>query len=651
MVKNTDERPTSRSEWNLSKIPPAGDEDVGPFVWQCFEDSKDEKERLLLPERWQENHRIFRAQHWRNQNVFTRQGRHKISLGIFFSNVMRTVANITAKDPTAEVKDMDGFDDEADSLLSSKIRAWYNETEQSRTLEKSVLSNEIYGVTFEKYRWDPDKERPDTIVLDPYAAFPAPGYYEDINDMPYFIHAYPMLTSDVEVMFGLNPGTVKVDEVYSIMGEEREEHGPTPVGRSSKTQNYPSNYVAEAHPTIKPAQYRESRALVVECWIRDYSMVRVPEVDQETGQAVETYQTIQKYPGAIRKITVCNQGNLVLDDRSNPNINYELPLEQSEQTYLFSSFPFSKANSYEDTVDIWGFSAFEQSRSLLMSLDEIISRMVQHLARATKPTLVCPQDTKISTSDISNEPGLLLRPARSDQAKGIFFLPMPELPRSAFEVFNLLISMFDRVWAIEDVDRGEQPGQVVAASAVQMLQERNAVLMRAKIRAVDFLVRQRGRAAISFYQNFGTKPEVVEVNEEPREVVGVQLAGRNFKYMVESGSTYAKTMAKVQEDAIKLYQLGAIDRQALLETLNFPGWQQIIERVGEGQLAQAIQVLIQAGMPEQEAVELQEVLKQQQGGPGNRQQRPNQDGRTPPPESQGGQPQPGTPRANQGRVQ
>lgn len=81
-----------------------------------------------------------------------------------------------------------------------------------------------------------------------------------------------------------------------------------------------------------------------------------------------------------------------------------------------------------------------------------------------------------------------------------------------------------------------------------------------------------------------------------------------------------RTSLQLRADAEKAYQLGAIDRQAYLEAIEFPRAQEIIERVGEGQLGQALQILIQAGMPEEYAQQLQQWLMQNQGGPGNRQQ-------------------------------
>ena len=130
----------------------------------------------------------------------------------------------------------------------------------------------------------------------------------------------------------------------------------------------------------------------------------------------------------------------------------------------------------------------------------------------------------------------------------------------------------------------------------------------------------RGRCAISFFQNFGVFPELINAQGSTQPVRGIDLASREFNYVVESGSTVAKTSLQVQEQAEMLYKEGAIDRQALLETLNFPNWKEIIERVGEGQLGQALQILVQAGLPQETAAVLYQYLMQPQGGPGNRPQ-------------------------------
>ena len=605
-------------EWNLSSVPPAGHEDVGEFVWSLYDASYKEKSILRVHDRWLDQHKMFRGDAW--NGLQSRNGVNRISIGLLFSNIERTVANITARNPVAEVKDMDGYDDGVDMALSQLLKAWYSETEQQRVLEASALNMEMYGITVEKYVWDVDTGRPEVVVIDPFSFFPAPGYYESVDDMPYVAHVYPMPREVVADTFDVPVEDVKVDVVDETDGEERRRDYPIPVGQRANTANYPGNYTTQFTPFGD--ETRHGRALVVEMWLKDYSL-------DEVGRPL--------YPGGIRKITVCNGGELVLDDRANPNIDPQIPDEQAKTSFLYYAFPFSKANSYEDTSDIWGFSAYEQTRPILVAMNELLSRMVAYLHRSMGPTLILPRDSGVPISRLNNRPGLVIQPANSMVANAIRYLDMPELPRSVFNVFDLLMRLFDRVWSIEDADRGESPNGVIAASAIAMLQEKNAVLIRQKIRAIDYLVRQRGRAAISLFQHFGANEEVIDLSDHPVMLIGKSLVGRKFSYVVEAGSTFVQTSMKIKEDALELYRMQAIDRRALLETLEFPGWRDVIERMGETELDAALGVLVQAGLPEDYAMQLKQVLAQPQGGPGDTTQTPT--GQS--------QPQAGTPVAYQ----
>ena len=124
---------------------------------------------------------------------------------------------------------------------------------------------------------------------------------------------------------------------------------------------------------------------------------------------------------------------------------------------------------------------------------------------------------------------------------------------------------------------------------------------------------------MSMYQNFGRFKEPIEVDGETHYFRGSDTIGRKFNYVVESGSTMPKTSLQLEEQAKELYRDGVIDRQALLEALNFPNWKKIIERAGEGQVDQALQILIAAGLDEETAYSLKQYVMQPNQGPGGSQ--------------------------------
>jgi len=604
-------------DWTPTNPPPEGHRDVGQWAYGLFSMAMEEKERLGLLDRWYENYRLFRGDHWgKSQRLWTKtKDRDRLSVNLFFANVMRTVANLTGRNPSVEIHSLDEAGmGEIETLMNTEVERWWNVTEQAGSLSVSAQQMELYGITIEKHVLDVDSLESKTVIIDPFAWGPAPGYYADIQDMPYMTHAYPMAVDVAERTF--NASGVTPDDTYSMLGEDREDTRPVPDSRRMGGMEIQGQY------NMRPSRdYRLARALVVELWVRDNSLETYLEeslVSPRSGGRTLEENTRKKYPGGIRKITITNRGNLVLDDCVNPNVNPALPRELSEKSYGYDHYPFTIANSYEDSTSIWGFSAGEQIGDLQFKIDEIVSSIASYIRKSLKPPFVVPKDTGINiNSEVTNVAGLILQPKTAASGAGIRFVPVPALTGDFYKAVDLLLGFFDRIYAIQDVDRGETPANITAASAIITLQERNAVLMRHKIRMTDYLVRERGRWEISHLQNFAWRERVLKVDDEIKVFRGTDYAGMQFDFVVESGSTVTKTNLQVMEDAKELYKSGVIDRRALLETLHFPGWKTILERTAEGQLDQALQVLVESGLPVEIAMQLKQQLALTQGGPGD----------------------------------
>jgi hypothetical protein len=627
--------PMPDPKWTIANPPPEGDKDVAAWAWQMFELAREERDRLGLPERWSTNYQLYRGTHSLQR---MKNANNVVELNLFFANVERTKANITARNPQFEVVSLSGDDpDQNDRKLTASGTKWWKDSRQKRKLSTTVLQMEIYGITIEKPFWNTEKKRPDVAVIDPFAFFPAPGYYDDISlDAPYVCHAYPETVEVVEEAYGVDG--ILPSDVYSILGENREDDRPAMV-RQQQIANPSAHYDNRAslvRHDFSDRNFRERRALVVEVWVRDYTTEKVEEIvaeDEETGAIVTAEVERMKYPGGIRCITVTNNGQKLLADMPNPNINPHIDREHAQNSFLFWRFPFALGTSYEDPTTIWGFSAAEQVGDLNLKIDQVFSRMFGWASRVMFPPLIIPQDSGIPRSSVTAKPNLVLEPKNSTVAQAIRFVDVPNVPQQLFNFFDMFVQLYDRIYQIEDADRGEAPTGVIAAAAIMALQERNAVLIQKKISAVDELVEFRGQAFVSMLQQFSIQTEAVEVAGEIGQFRGTDLRDREFNFVVESGSTMPRTSLQLRADAEKAYQLGAIDRQAYLEAIEFPRAQEIIERVGEGQMGQAIQLLVQAGLPEEppgdgsiydlfNAQVLQQVLQETQGGPGNRPQNP-----------------------------
>ena len=641
--------PEDQPKWSLTNLPPEGHKDVGKFVFDHYQISLREKQRLLIPDRCMANHKLYRGDHWGVKKI--KGNRNKLTVNLFFANVNRTVANLTARNPEAEVVDLDGIKDEADVVQTAKLRKWWRDTNQKSKLISSCLNMEIYGITIEKMVGDLTYTNPNIVVVDSYGFVPWPGVYDDFSkDCPaiFFLSAEPVFA--VENQFGVKD--VEGEQVYELLGKKREEHKRITTGYDGSGLDYTGTMTPVANPTDKHVEISQQKCLMVEGWFRDYSTKEIEVetgqelVDENTGEVImETVkEKVPKYPGGIRVITItrgkgddAKDGFIVLDDKPNPNINPGLNPEVAAKTYLWDRFPCWIATSYEDTSSLWGFSAAEQTADLNYKIDEIFSRMAAYILRCMFPILVVPDDCGIKKEMLNTKPNLVLMTSRPVQQGSIYFVQPPNLPRDFFNMLNLFVSFFDRVYQIEDADRGVGPKGVVAASAIVALQERNAALIQHKRKSTEFLVEQRGKCADSFFMNFGTQTESLNVKDEQVTYRGVEFAGRNFNYVVESGSTMPRTQLQTQELAMQLAEMNRIDTRTLLEMLNVPDWKRIVERTGENQLDMALNILIQAGMPQDQAMALKQMLVMPQGGPGDAQQ---SSGATPgvPKASQGAKP-------------
>ena len=581
-------------KWNLENIPPEGHTDVAEFSNNLFDIADAEKRRLKKNQDFLSNYSLYRGK--KPTAVQNRVlANTPTPVNLYFSNIERTVANITARQPVGEVVDLDGIGDEAEKVLSMKLQKWWKETNQQTKTRMSARTMEIYGITAEKPHWDKAQHGPNIMLTDPFAFFPAPGNWENVaEEAPYICFAYLDFVSKIEKEFGVKD--IFPEDAYELLGVVREEY------KAESQHQRIGNYEDALIPADRQKGEDEKieRCLVKEIWVRDDSTRTVkeenpildefgqPVLDETGNPLIEQITRKEKVcPDGIRKITITRakkegtrDSYIVLDDSPNPNINPALDVELAKKTYPWGRLPVYTANSYKDLVSIWGFAAAEQVGDLLIKINRIVTKLVNYVINVMAPPLIVQQHCGITKAQIEaslEKAGRLVLMPTTPNAR-IEFMQIPNLPATFFQVLDLIVRFFDRIYATEEADRGEAPKGVIAASAIVALQERNQILMQAKTAAIEQIAEERSRWCIGLYQNFGIKTDTVEVGGEIRPFIGVNFAGRDFSYVIESGSTTPRTSLQVQELIVELATLGLVDQQAVLETLNIPGWQDIVAR-------------------------------------------------------------------------
>lgn len=665
------EKTTAETElldkYNLGELPSKGNRYVGEFFNTLWEEARDEKIiRLGLHQRWIELHKKFRGMKDRNVAY------PKIGANYLFKIILSFCAILTEKIPQGDIVPDENIPDEYLRILNKETDKWWVECKLQNLLYVTVLNMLLFGTTIEKFVFDRKRDTTKIILKDPFNFFPAPGYKMCNLDIPYVCDAYFLEPWEIRKTFDV-PMEVDIptDAEEHLLGLEREMvSGWHTEDRS--TSNLPSTY--SVVPGYKGTPDRIGKlTLVVEIWAQDNSTETIPiygdvQATDNTGQVVfddqrrpvmTRKQVAEKvkpiYPDGIRKVTICHAlidtwQHGILDDSRNPSINWNLlearkeylmtigiekpvvdpttgqpvamqnqlysedeaeqmALDSVKNTWLWGRFPYSATPSMIDTSQWWGFSVIEQLEELNSKQESLLTKFFAFMDILMFPLLIIPQGSGVRDSEITNAPGTIIHPT-IEAANSIRYLDSPSSPE-IFEMLQFILYQMDIISMSPEVTEGRKPKGVSAASAIIALQNKAGTLFQPNIWRVGEIVESRENAHISMVLNFGSRERPIKVDDEYTKYIGTDIIGA-FKYYVENGSIAPLMKQGRQQQYLELFRLGALTLRPLLEMLEIP--KRIIEMVlEEKSVPGALQLLIAAGLPQEMAAQIYQVVMQNQG--------------------------------------
>ena len=552
-------------------LPPADRPDlVGPRVFELLEAVVRDKARLGLAGKWTSHYRLGRNPAWSGA---VRSGVPLVGANLLHLHRQRTVNMLTDNNPTFNVNRVGpGGDDALFRTLERAAAWWWTEQEQQAVFERSVINGETYGVAVEKVVFDPDLEyglgEVRTVVVDPFAFGVFPTDCLDLQDAAAVLHFSPMPVVEARRRWPDSAERIVSDAaLLASLGDGRKEIATGDGSRHSLFSRFGEvvRSLAGARGGDGPD---EDAALVCECWVRDYTMT-------DDGPL---------YPGFLRCVTVAGAGDLVLSDRANPSINPELAPEEAMATYLYDHFPFALANSLTDPCSLWGASDFEQLAELQGEINKCLSQLTYHKDRCARPKIINPRDSGVANAAFTNRLGIV-NPTSMAAAQGIRYLEFTNNTKDIESVLGIYRDLFSQISGLGDLERAAAPDHpVIAYRAIAALIEQAATLLRGKIRNYSRLIRDRGRMFLSHMQNWYTEERWITFAENGRRSIA-SIHGAHCRVparlTVVSGSTMPVSKVQQREEALALYQMGAIDRRDLLEKLDWSGRDAVLTRLEE----------------------------------------------------------------------
>lgn len=568
--------------FHLSPTPTPDETKLVNGVLQLFQTAKQHR-NVLLP-RWNECYRMLTNRQW---DLSRREAWMPSPMIPEIFPIIRTLVAWqtdtrfrTAISPAAVPhSDLSAyFTQIADDLEYTMDASWQANMEE-REWGMVCWDGMVYGTGFSKTAWEHDLAGGlgDAMSrhISPFRLYPDPNA-TSLDDAYYLIEARDMSLQELDERF---PGaaaafsttgglTVEVDEppsLIDLLGSRPGRAYLNPAALSPATNPNWNRPVQNPHiPTLEMP-----RVTVLEAWIKEHSYVDVTDI--------HTKQRVRRATPRWRVVVVAN--NRVLMD------------EPAENIWTHGGHPYSRYQPFDFNAEFWGLSLVE----LLISPQKALNRLltaIQHNLELTGNPIWLDSDMNARSMPLTNKPGQRVPIARGDDRTG--WLNPPPINAGAQQMVDFLLKRMEAISGITAILKGTQPSGRPSGSVIDSISESSHVGVRAMLRQMEYALRDAfTKKAALIVENY-TEPRLLSIAGAQGANTYRALRSRHFlipssngsvplKYQltVDAGSRHHVSKQMRENRAVQLFAMQAIDRQAMLEEIDFPNAKRVADRVDE----------------------------------------------------------------------
>lgn len=569
---------------------------------------------------WAERKKAYKGKTWQNQKSSNNKSQPEMNL---IRVVVQTILPIlTDANPGFGVLPKDPTDIKFVQMLSDALENLWDRLGMPIRIVEVLMDQSILDCGVLKVYWNPDLEDGrgdiDIEVKDPENVWVNKGAIDFDRECKYVIERVIKTVGEWKRLFPHKADQIKADSTSEQRAKDEAARPTAEVTLVSPVDSDKNKDADAGNPIGDDNGYAEGW----EVWCVDES---TEEYELEKKEGYEQAETglRKKFPNG-RLITLLPHQKIILQDTQNPN---EGP-------------NFNPYVKFVDTVmprDFYGEGLVESLMDIQKMLNKVAQTIAEYLRLMCNPVWILDKTSGVKPDQITNKVGLvLLKEPGTEVRRDI----PPPIPNYVFEFFRLIQSFANEVSGVHDVTQGRKPAGVTAAEAINELQEaahtrvrlkeRNMTVSLSKLaRLTIAIMLQRYRAAryMRVAGNDSEPPAFVEFsideltgpNGEPTNQLQIQR--RNHVYSPEAKqyvptkfetATAVKSLfdvkvqagtampfAKAQRGnlAMKLFESQAIDQEALLDALEFPKAQEIMQRMEAKAMEQAQAEAAAAGQP------------------------------------------------------
>lgn len=577
------------------------------MVEKLFNEAK--RARSTYDRRWLEFYKFFKGKQWKEKRPTYR---HSEVLNFIFSEIQTIIPIMTDNRPNIETVPEEPHDYEFSEIITHILRSKWDVHNWNYTVAELLLDGMIYGTGIVEVPWNKKKLNGlgdfDFKTRDPLYCYPDPNA-EDVNGdkSGYFITAEP---TDIKVLKALYPD--KADKIKPDLAdlylsktsrEDLDEYRlKSPVDNRVITED------GKAFNSARPNQ-----ALFITCYMKSDEMVQIAKMkkdstgvdkdgipsdpDDEAQESEE--EMVKKYPNG-RKICIAN--GFLLDDG---------PME-----YMDGHFPFARYIDHPIPREFWGIGEVEMLESPQQIINKLWSYALDVLIIMGNPIWVVDTNSGVDTDNLFNIPGAVIEKNPKTEVRREMGV---ELQPYVLELMkNIQEGVFEKLGSAHHVSQGAAPFGGASGYAINQLQEAAQTKIRAKSRNLEVTLKKCGDMMVNRILQFYSIPRIIRItgdgnaakyfkfsmSEEQDESGATKKTASVIPYTLDEGSGSYKEgplkeydikstldvkistgttlpFAKVQRQQtdMQLFEKGIIDVETLLKNMEYPNYENVIQKL------------------------------------------------------------------------
>lgn len=607
-------RKSSAANDSAGAQPTEDEKKLAKQVDKLFE--KAAKHRRRYDKDWVDNYKFYRGHQWLGKRP---SYKHREVINMVFQTIQSQTSNILDVRPTVSFIPREPGDIELAEILNQVFESDWQKNKWMDEVAACLYDSHLYGVGNSYVGYDKNISGGRAGICykakDPLDYYPDPEATDVNKSCEYFIEAHPTDIDKVKKKYADHPyvtlikpdiqDLTRAHRQVETLHRQRNTNLDMPVERMSYSSS--------------PEDEEKDKVLVLTVYLKPSD---TEQIEKEDANGDRIYITKLKYPRG-RKVVKVN--NYIMED--------------TELDYDDLEVPFERLVNYILPREYFGMSEVEQVKGPQMVFNKLVNFALDVLILMGNPIWKVNTEAQVNTRKLINQPGLIVEWAGDKEPKreeGVQLQPY------VFQLIDRMEKWFKDTAGDQDVMNGINPTGVTANAAIENLLNQATKRVKQKMRNLDSYLSDVGRHWLSRCFQFYTAPEVYRLTNkegankyfkfhvEPYETDEVGIDGApvtkkraivrkyldhpaggqvpseqenryeiqgDFDVVVNTISGLPFSKAETENSVMRLFEAGVIDEEEVLKRLEYPNYQQVLQRVAEkkAKMAEAEAAAAQGG--------------------------------------------------------